>query len=598
MKGFERIFDVLYYQKNHFPKKDALNHKVNGAWIHFSTDKILDLVNQTSKYIISTGIRPGDRVALVSNNRVEWNIIDLAITQTGAVCVPVYPTISESDYKYIFGHSEVKLAFVSDAGLVQKITHIQSECPELQKIVAIDEVPGCPHFYTEIKKDTGVTDAQIEEARAAVAPSDMSTIIYTSGTTGVPKGVMLSHANIVSNIQSVMTFLPLNAEKTTLSFLPLCHSFERVVYLTYMLSGCSVYYAESLEKIADNLKEVKPHFFTSVPRLLEKVYIKLEGKSAELTGFKKKLYLSALDFANNYDLDKTLGLWDKIRFALFDKMIFSKWREALGGRTEGICTGAAALQPRLARVFTCAGITVVEGYGQTEASPVITVNPFDKALLRFGTVGVAIPGVEVKLDHREGMREGEGEIICRGPNVMMGYYKRPDITAETIADGWLRTGDVGTWIEYKGMKYLKITDRVKELFKTSGGKYIAPQAIENKMKEIPYIEQILIIGENRNFVTALIVPNYILLSDWCTQHGISTSDKAAIAANPKVQQLFTDAIAEKNKQLGNWETVKKFTLISAEWGVESGELTPTMKPKRKVIQEKFAAAIEDMYRGA
>lgn len=598
MKGFDRIFDVLYYQKTHFPKKDALNHKVNGQWVHFSTDEILNLVSKTSKFIMASGIQPGDRVALVSNNRVEWNVIDLAITQTGAVCVPVYPTISEADYKYIFSHAEVKMAFVSDSGLVQKITHIKSECPVLQKIVSIDEVTGCANFYTEINKDHGITDAQVDEARDKVQPADLSTIIYTSGTTGVPKGVMLSHANIVSNIQAVMTFLPLNAEKTTLSFLPLCHSFERVVYLTYMLSGCSVYYAESLEKIADNLKEVKPHFFTSVPRLLEKVYIKLEGKSAELSGFKKKLYLSALAFANSYDLDKPLGLIDKIKYAVFDKMIFSKWREALGGRTEGICTGAAALQPRLARVFTCAGITVVEGYGQTEASPVITVNPFDKELLRFGTVGVAIPGVEVKLDHREGMRDGEGEIICRGANVMLGYYKRPDITAETIVDGWLRTGDVGTWIEYKGMKYLKITDRVKELFKTSGGKYIAPQAIENKMKEIPFIEQILIIGENRNYVTALIVPNFILLTDWCAQQGIDAADKSKVAANPKVQQLFQDAISEKNKQLGNWETLKKFTLMPAEWGIESGELTPTMKPKRKVIQEKFSRAIDDMYAGS
>ena len=436
---------------------------------------------------------------------------------------------------------------------------------------------------------------EVEKIKATIKPESLATIIYTSGTTGDPKGVMLSHNNIVSNIKGVSPFLPLHSSQQVLSFLPLCHIFERVVVYVYISYGVSVYYAESIDTISENLKEVKPHFFTTVPRLLEKVYIKLEGAGAALTGWKKDLYANALLFAKNYDLSKPLSLTDSLKKAVYDRLIYVKWREALGGQCQGICAGAAALNPMLARVFTCAGIPIMEGYGQTESSPVITVNPFALDKICFGTVGVTIPGVEVRLDHRDGMAEGEGEIFAKGPNVMMGYYKRPDLTAETVVDGWLKTGDVGTWVEYRGSKYLRITDRVKEIFKTSGGKYISPQQLENKMKEIPYIEQIMAVGENRNFVSALIVPNFLTLSEWCLKNGIHAANAEEMAKNPEVQKLFKTAIDEKNKSFGNWETIKKFELMPKEWTVDGGELTPTTKIKRKVVLEKYKDVIEQIY---
>jgi long-chain acyl-CoA synthetase len=340
---------------------------------------------------------------------------------------------------------------------------------------------------------------------------------------------------------------------------------------------------------------VQPNFFTSVPRLLEKVYIKLQGAAANLDGWKKNLYNNALEFAQNFSTEKEYSLVDKLKKAVYDKLIYSKWRLALGGNCEGIVTGAAALNPLLARVFTCAGIPIMEGYGQTESSPVISINPFSLDKIKFGTVGIPIDGCEVKLEHREGMAQGEGEILAKGPNVMMGYYNRPDITAETVVNGWLRTGDVGTWVEYKGSKYIKITDRVKELFKTSGGKYIAPQQIENKMKEIPYIEQIMAVGENRNFVSALIVPNFLNLSEWCLKNGVAAKTPAEMIKSAEVQKLFRDAIDEKNKNFGQWETVKKFELMEKEWSIEGGELTPTMKVKRKIVLEKYKTIIDRIY---
>lgn len=595
MKDYTRLFDIIHYQQANYPQPDAFGFKANGEWKKVSTQEVIDTGNKVSLSLLKLGIKPQDKVALVSNNRPEWNMVDLGILQIGAVNVPVYPTISEHEYKFIFNDAEIKYAIVSDKNLANKIASIKADVPSLQDIFTFDKVEGFKNFSEFLEIGNGGDMAEIEKLKASVAPETLATIIYTSGTTGNPKGVMLSHNNIVSNIKAVLPALPLQSSMRVLSFLPLCHIFERVVVYVYMVKGVSVYYAESMETIADNLKEVKPNFFTSVPRLLEKVYIKLQGAAANLDGWKKNLYNNALEFAQSYDVEKQYGLMDNLKRKVYDKLIYSKWREALGGQCQGICTGAAALNPLLARVFTCAGIPIMEGYGQTESSPVISLNPFSIDRIKFGTVGIPIDGVEVRLDHRPGMAEGEGEIWAKGPNVMMGYYKRPDITAETVENGWLKTGDVGRFIDYKGNKYIKITDRVKELFKTSGGKYIAPQQIENVMKEIPYVEQIMAVGENRNFVSALIVPNFLNLSEWATKHGIAAKTNADLVKNAEVLKLFRDAIDDKNKNFGQWETVKKFELMEKEWSIEGGELTPTMKVKRKVVLDKYKDSIEKIY---
>lgn len=595
MKEYSRLFDIIHYQNELYPQADALCHKVNGQWIKYSTQQIIDMANKASLAFLKLNLKREDKIAIVSTNRPEWNIIDLASLQAGLVNVPVYPTISEHEYNFIFNDASIKYAFVEDKNLYDKIKSIQPNVPSLIDIYTFDEVAGAKNWKDFLATAEGNDFSEVEAIKASIKPNDLATIIYTSGTTGNPKGVMLSHNNIVSNVKAVNPLLPLNSSQRILSFLPLCHIFERMVGFVYLNNGISIYYAESMEAIAENLKEVKPHFFTSVPRLLEKVYMKLEAASSNLDGFKKKLYIAALAFANDYEIGKKLGPIDSLKHWAYDRLIFSKWREALGGNTIGICTGAAKLNPKLAKVFTAAGIMVGEGYGQTETSPVITVTPFELEKIVFGTVGVVIDGVTVKLEQREGMKEGEGEIWCKGPNVMLGYYNRPDLTAETIVDGWIKTGDVGTFIEHKGAKYLKITDRVKEIFKTSGGKYIAPLSLESKMKEISFIEQMLVIGEGKNYVSALIVPNFVALKDWCVSNGVNVGSNKDIIANPKVKQLFRDAIDEKNKFFGQWETIKRFELMADEWTVDGGELTPTMKVKRKIVSEKYAKQIEALY---
>ena len=595
MQDFTRLFDIIYYQQAKYPQPDAFAFKVSGQWKKYSTQDVIDTANKVSLALLKLGVQPDDKIAIISGNRPEWNMTDIGMLQVGAVNVPIYPTSSEHDYRFIFNNAGIKYVFISDKNLYTKIMNIKADVPTLIDVYSFDKVDGCKHYSEFLALADGGDMNEVEKIKATIKPESLATIIYTSGTTGDPKGVMLSHNNIVSNIKGVSPFLPLHSSQQVLSFLPLCHIFERVVVYVYISYGVSVYYAESIDTISENLKEVKPHFFTTVPRLLEKVYIKLEGAGAALTGWKKDLYANALLFAKNYDLSKPLSLTDSLKKAVYDRLIYVKWREALGGQCQGICAGAAALNPMLARVFTCAGIPIMEGYGQTESSPVITVNPFALDKICFGTVGVTIPGVEVRLDHRDGMAEGEGEIFAKGPNVMMGYYKRPDLTAETVVDGWLKTGDVGTWVEYRGSKYLRITDRVKEIFKTSGGKYISPQQLENKMKEIPYIEQIMAVGENRNFVSALIVPNFLTLSEWCLKNGIHAANAEEMAKNPEVQKLFKTAIDEKNKSFGNWETIKKFELMPKEWTVDGGELTPTTKIKRKVVLEKYKDVIEQIY---
>jgi long-chain acyl-CoA synthetase len=594
--SYTRLTDIIEYQHKNFPKADALARKENGVWKKYSTQDIIDMSNRVSRALVAFGIKPDDKVALISTgNRPEWNFCDLGMLQIGAVNVPVYPTISESDYEFIFNDAEVKLVFVSDEGLMKKIQNIKSKVPSLQAIYSFEDTSGT-HWneFLKLGDDTKL-QARVDELKNGVKPEQLATIIYTSGTTGTPKGVMLSHNNIVSNVKAVVKLLPVDHSKTVLSFLPLCHIFERMVIYTYFAAGCSVYYAESMETIADNLKEVQPHFFTSVPRLLEKVYDKIVNKGLELTGLKRTLFFWALDLGLKFDEKGENGLFYNLQLAIARKLIFSKWKEALGGRIEGIVTGAAALQSRLEKVFTAGGIEVRQGYGQTETSPVVTVGKIEKGEYILGTVGQVIDGVEVRLDHREGMKEGEGEILVKGPNVMMGYYRRPDLTAETIKDGWIHTGDVGRFVEWRGKKFLKITDRVKELFKTSGGKYVAPSVIENKMKESPLVEQIMVVGENEKFVGALIIPSFDNLKDWAAKHNIAYREKEDLIHNEQVLREYERQIEEYNQLFGKVEQVKKFKLLPTEWTIDGGELTPTMKVKRKVVFEKYKHAVQEIY---
>jgi len=583
MNDFTRLFDVLPYQAAKYPKNDSLNFKYDGVWRAFSTQEVTDNCNAVSRGLLQLGLMPGDKIALISPNRPEWNFVDIGMMQIGIINVPVYPTISENDYKFIFNDAEIKLAFVADAELFRKISNIKNECAALQHIYSFENVEGCKHLNELIAIGNSHTDMTTANAyKDNIKASDLATIIYTSGTTGLPKGVMLSHDNVVSNVKSVMTIFPIGNKDRVLSFLPLCHIFERVAIYVYMGVGCSVFYAENLDKLVDNLKEVKPQFFTCVPRLLEKVYERIISKGLELTGIKRKLFFWAVDWGLKYDGGERTGL----KFKIYDKLIYSKWREALGGEVFGIVTGAAALQERLARVFSAAGIAIREGYGQTETSPAVTVNRFEPGGFKFGTIGPLIPGVEVKLGEHN-------EIMVKGPNVMMGYYKRPDLTAEVIdKDGWLHTGDCGEWVDGK---FLKITDRIKELFKTSGGKYVAPQVIENKMKESRFIEQICVIGENERFVAALIVPSFTNLTDWATKNALSFKNKQDMVKSTEINALLKTEIEALNKEFGKVEQIKEFLLLADEWSIDSGELTPTMKVKRKVVIAKYKKEIEAIY---
>lgn len=583
-----RLVDLLPYQLEKSPLDKCLSYKVGGQWKSYSTKDVLDIVNKVSRAFVKLGLEPDDKVAIVSSNRPEWNFIDVGMLQAGVVNVPVYPTISEKDYKYIFNDATVKYVFVEDKELYDKVKNLPDVVESLKGIYSFEKVDGCKNLseFLELGEDESLA-ADVKKRSAALKPDTLATIIYTSGTTGNPKGVMLSHNNIVSNVKSACQILPLRNEVRTLSFLPLCHIFERVVIYAYFYVGASVYYAESLDTLGENLKEVKPHFFTTVPRLLEKVYDKIVNKGLELTGFKRKLFFWALDLGMEFDLKGNNSAWYNFKLAIARKLIFSKWKEALGGEIEGIVTGAAALQLRLERVFSAGGIIVRQGYGQTETSPVITANRFEEGEYYIGTVGMPIPGVEVKIDPET------NEILCKGPNVMMGYYNLPDKTAETIdKDGWLHTGDCGQFIEGK---YLKITDRVKELFKTSGGKYVAPQVIENKMKESMLIEQLAVIGENKKFVAALVVPAVEGLKDWCKNNSIEFNSLEEVAKNEKVIKAYEEEINQYNQDFGRWEQVKRFTLLPQEWSVESGELTPTMKLKRRVIYDRYKNEIEELY---
>lgn len=583
----QRLFDTVYYQNEKYPNDKMFVTKINGQWVPKSNQTFIDEAMIVSRGLIAFGVNKGDNVALVSNNRYEWNVMDIAIQQVGAIVVPLYPNISESDYKYILNDASIKLIVVGNAELSQKIQNIKSDVPSLQHLFSFDLVEGVTN-WNAIHERSNETDVEtVKERMNLVKSHDLATIIYTSGTTGNPKGVMLSHHNILSNVDGCQEPIPADNTSRVLTFLPVCHIYERMLHYLYIYLGCSIHFAESMDTIGDNIREVKPHVFTAVPRLIEKVFDRIMAKGDELSGFKRKLFFWAVELAEAYDLQGK-GLWYKIKLAIARKLIFSKWQEALGGEVKAIASGSAALQPRLARIFLAAQIPILEGYGLTETSPVVSVNCFSKGI-RIGTVGPLIDDVKVRIAE-------DGEILVKGPNVMMGYYNLPEVTAEAIdSEGWFHTGDIGIFEEGK---FLKITDRKKEIFKTSGGKYIVPQAMENKFKESRFIEQIMVIGEGEKFPAAFIVPSFAFIKEWAHRKNIDLGDATnhSIAKDVHVMGRIQQEIDKFNKGFGNWEQIKRFALLEKEFSVEGEELTPTLKLKRKKILAKFQAQYESIYK--
>jgi long-chain acyl-CoA synthetase len=584
----KRLFDLIdNYRERYSDTSDALGYKENGEWKTYSFNYFSEQVMAVSYGLMAMGLQPGDKIATLSNNRPEWNFLDIGMLQAGCIHVPVYPTISDNDLKYILKDAEIKLIIVSDDILWNKaIAAAGNEMPAFG-VYTFNKITGRPH-WSEIT-DSGnknINQDKLQIIKDSITPDSLATLLYTSGTTGVPKGVMLSHNNIISQLLAAEHLCPVGPGGRALSFLPLNHVYERVLSYLYMYKGVSIYYAESIEKVADNLKEIKPHIFGCVPRLFERVYDRIVAKGSDLTGIKKKLFFWSLELGLRYEPYGKNGWWYESQLKIARKLVFSKWKEALGNNVMVAISGGAALQPRLARVFWAAGIPILEGYGLTETSPVIAVNTLKPEGLCFGTVGKPIDKVTVKIAE-------DGEILCKGPNVMLGYYKQPALTAEVIDnEGWFHTGDIGTWVDDK---YLKITDRKKEIFKTSGGKYIIPQMLENKLKESRFIEQAMVIGENQKFAAALIVPNFAFAQDWCKRKGISFNDNADLISKQAVKDRIKEEIETLNKSLGSFETIKKFELLPKEWTVDAGELTPKLSLKRRVILDSNKELVDKIF---
>lgn len=588
MQSISRLFDIPYYQKAKYDLEKALVTKYDGEWKALSTGEYLDQANAISRALLRMGVAANDKIALISmTNRTEWSVMDTGILQVGAQNVPIYPTISEEDYAYILNHSESTYCFVSCEEVLEKVRAVQKEVPSLKEVYSFDRIDGCKHWseLLEVGADTA-NQEEVEARKQAVTPEDLATLIYTSGTTGRPKGVMLTHDNIVSNVLASNDRVPFEYGSTSLSFLPVCHIFERMILYLYQYCGISIYFAEGLDKISDNLKEVHPNVMTVVPRLLEKVYDSIITKGSELTGLKKALFFWAVELGLKFEPYGANGWWYEKKLGLARKLIFSKWKEALGGNLETMVSGSAALQPRLARVFAAAGIPVMEGYGLTETSPVISVNDQRNKGWKIGTVGKIIEGIEVVI-------ASDGEILCKGPNVMAGYYKDPERTAEVIdKQGYFHTGDIG---EFDAEGFLRITDRKKEMFKTSGGKYVAPQLLENRMKQSRFIEQVMVVGEGEKMPAALIQPNFEFLFEWARRHDVNLDGYEKAAKDPRVIERFQEEVEQANEQFAKWEKVKQFRLTPDIWTVDDGHLTPTMKLRRKIIKEKYIDLYNDIY---
>lgn len=589
MNNITRLFDFPYYQlsKNNLP--DCLVTKYGDDWVKTSTQEFINKANAVSRGLLRMGINKNDKIALIStNNRTEWSIMDIGVLQTGAQTIPIYPTISEEDYEYILNHSESIYCFVSDQEVYDKVMAIKNNVPKLKEVFSFDTIPGCKNWEEVVKQGSDDSNQdEVETRKNEVNEMDLATIIYTSGTTGRPKGVMLSHNNIVSNVLDSAPRIPVPEGKSrAMSFLPVCHIFERVILYIYQYHSVSIYFAESIEKISDNLKEVHPNVMSVVPRLLEKVYDKIYAKGTDLTGIKKSLFFWAVELGLKYEPYGANGWWYETKLKLARKLIFSKWKEALGGNLDVMVSGSAALQPRLARVFAAAGIPVMEGYGLTETSPVISVNDMRNGLFRVGTVGKTISNVEVKIAE-------DGEILCKGPNVMMGYYKDPEKTAEVMTGDYFHTGDIG---EIDADGFLKITDRKKEMFKTSGGKYIAPQLLENAMKQSLFIEQIMVIGDGEKMPAAFIQPSFDFVKEWAKRKKINLGNSLdELCKNEKVIARIQEEVDTFNERFGNWEKIKRFELTPELWTVDAGHLTPTMKLKRRVVKERYKDLYEKIY---
>jgi long-chain acyl-CoA synthetase len=590
MTNITRLFDFPYYQQEKYVSiPDALVTKQNGVWVKTSTEEYIAKANAVSRALLRMGIEKDDKIAIIStNNRTEWNIMDIGALQTGAQTVPIYPTISEDDYEYILNHSGSIYCFVSDEEVLRKVNLIRYKVPNLKEVYSFNEIQGCKNWNKLLQLGEDESNQHlVEERKNKVHSEDLATIIYTSGTTGKPKGVMLSHRNIVSNVINSASRIPFEAGKSrALSFLPICHIFERMILYLYQYYGVSVYFGESIDKISDNIKEVKPTVITAVPRLLEKVYDKIYSKGSELTGIKKKLFFWAIDLGLRYEPYGANGFWYEFQLKIARKLIFSKWKEGLGGNLDLMVSGSAALQTRLARIFAAAEIPVMEGYGLTETSPVISVNDMRNKGFKVGTVGKVIAGVEVKIAE-------DGEILCKGPNVMMGYFKDEKLTNDVLENGYFHTGDIGE-IDAEG--FLKITDRKKEMFKTSGGKYIAPQLIENTMKQSRFIEQIMVIGDGQKMPAAFIQPSFEFIKEWAKIHSIEIgTTNEEIVSNAKVIERIQEEVDKLNDKFGNWEKIKRFELTPDIWSIEGGQLTPTLKLRRKIIMEKYIDLFHKIY---
>lgn len=585
-----RIFDLLdNYLVKYEDKEDVLAAKENGKWITYSSRNYVHYANMLSYGLMAMGFKGGDKIATVSNNRPEWNFLDMAMNQAGIIHVPVYPTISDADFSYLLNHSKPKILIVSDKSLYDKLKPLADKVDSIKEVYTFNDIEGAKSWkeiYELGKNSEEEFKEKLNAVKKSIQPEDLATIIYTSGTTGNPKGVMLSHKNIMTNLKGIEQVFNFNENHRTLSFLPISHIFERTVNYHFQDKGLSIYYAESLATIGNNLKEVKPHVFVAVPRVIERVYDRIIGKGKDLKGIKKQLFFWAVKLGLRYDFNLKNSWFYKLKLKIADKLIFTKWREAVGGLVELIVVGGAATQPRLIRVFSAAGMPLVEGYGMTETAPVIAVNNYDLGEIMVGTVGPILPGVEAKISD-------DGEIMTKSPSVMMGYYQDEQQTKETIEeDGWLHTGDIGILIDNK---YLKITDRKKEIFKLSSGKYIAPQAIENIFKESFFIEQIYVFGENQKFASAIIAPNFQFIHEWCSRHGVKYRDNEDLIAQPQVVQRFQKEVSQLNKKLGQTEHIKRFKLVHDEWTSQTRELSPTLKLRRKYLSEKYKDLVEEIF---
>lgn len=584
-----RLFDFAYYQLEKYNLEKAFTTKYHGKWVSTSTREYIDKANAISRGLLRLGIKPGDKIAVITSaNRTEWNILDIGIMQLGAISIPIYPTISKEEYTYIFNHSEAIYCFLSDAVLYEKAISAKKNAPSIKEIYSFEEIDGCQNWKAVLAlgKDES-NQPEVEALKDTVKPFDLATIIYTSGTTGQPKGVMLSHNNIVTNVLDSFPRLPLILGTTrTLSFLPICHIFERMLHYLYQYSGTSIYFAESIEKLGENIKETNPNLMSVVPRLLEKIYDGIIAKGSELKGIKRMLFFWAVDLGLKYEPYGKNGPFYEMQLAIANKLIFVKWREALGGNLSTMVSGSAALQPRLARVFSAAKMQIMEGYGLTETSPVVSVNMYKGNLFKIGTVGKPIGNVEVKIAE-------DGEILVKGPNIMLGYYKDPEKTASVMTGEYFHTGDKG---EVDADGFLKITGRKKEIFKTSGGKYIVPALLENQMKQSRFIEQIIVIGEGQKMPAAIIQPNFDFLRKWAKiHHEPILQNNQDLIENPTVVERIQKEIDEGNEHFGKWETIKRFELTPEVWGIDNGLLTPTMKPKRDEIIKKYKHLYNKIY---